>query len=161
MHVVTHRILSGGLFAVALALGVTAPAAAQSTTGVCNLTVAELAFGEYDVFDVNRTRAVTRVQVNCQGGTGKTAPRVELSAGSSQDFTRRTQLSGSNVLTYNIYADQALTQVAGDGSSGTTALYLEPTGGGEEKVDLYGAIDPRQFAPPGSYFDTVYVTLIF
>jgi spore coat protein U-like protein len=161
MRVLTRRILSSALFASGLAMAAVGPGAAQSRSGMCNLTVFELSFGEYDVFDVNRTRAVTRILVNCQGGLGKIASRVELSAGSSQDFIRRTQLSGSHALTYNIYADQALTQIAGDGSSGTTVLHLEPSGGAEQKVDLYGAIDPRQFAPPGSYFDTVYVTLVF
>jgi spore coat protein U-like protein len=160
MHILTCRIISGALLALAVAWA--APSAAQRGPGGCNLTVQDLSFGEYDVFETGPTRAVTRILVDCRGGTAQIRPRVELSAGSSQNFASRTQRSGSNALTYNIYADPALTQVVGDGSSGTTVLFPERgLGPGEKKVDLYGAIDARQFARPGSYSDTVYVTLIF
>jgi outer membrane usher protein len=74
MRVLTRRILSSALFASGLAMAAVGPGAAQPRSGVCNLTVFELSFGEYDVFDVNRTRAVTRILVNCQGGLGKIAP---------------------------------------------------------------------------------------
>jgi len=149
--------------ALVLTLASAAPSAAQ-TGSACRLTVLEMVFGDYDVFDKQRTRSVARVAVDCSGPESKVRPRIELSTGSSQTFTSRTQRSGANVLTYNIYADQALTQIVGDGSSGTTALFpaLSPIAGGAAgTVDLYGAIDARQFAPPGAYFDTVYVTLIF
>jgi spore coat protein U-like protein len=164
MHLLISRTLSSALLILAVATA--APSAAQSRIGSCNLTVFELSFGVYDVFESGPTRAVTRVLVDCRGAASKIRPRIELSAGSSQDFAQRTQRAGVKVLTYNIYADAALTQVAGDGSSGTTALFPRLIGGGGggggiSKVDLYGAIEPRQFVPPGAYFDTVYVTLIF
>jgi spore coat protein U-like protein len=163
MPVLTARIVPIGLLVLAVATAT--PAAAQIGFDRCNLSVLELVFGVYDVFDANPTRTVTRIQVDCHGRSTKIRPRIELSAGSSQDYARRTQRSGSNVLTYNIYADAGLTQVVGDGSSGTTPLFPRLIGGGEgpgvTNVTVYGAIDPRQFVPPGAYFDTVYVTLIF
>lgn len=161
MHVVTLRILSSALFALVMTLA--QPSAAQSRRGDCNLTVSDMAFGQYDVFEAGPTETVTRILVDCGRTASRIRPTVELSAGSSQSFARRTQRSGSHVLTYNIYADRSLTRIVGDGSSGTTVLHLEPFGEGlrTKKVDLYGAVDPRQFVPPGSYFDTVYVTLIF
>ncbi len=152
------------VLAFGLVLAPPTPAVAQSHAGACNITVLELSFGEYDVFASNRTRAVARVKVDCGGQSTKIRPTIELSAGMSQDFGRRTQVSGANVLVYNIYADQALSQIVGDGSSGTTVLFPELVGGpggSLSSVDLYGAIEPRQFVPPGSYFDTVYVTLTF
>ncbi len=161
MRVLTRRAASIVLFALGLALAQASPGAAQSGRGGCTLTVLELWFGEYDVFEATPTRATTRIQIQCRGATSKIRPTVELSAGSSQNFARRTQVSGGDMLSYNIYADAGLTQIAGDGSSGTRALVLEDNGSGGTEVTLYGAIDPRQFAPPGVYFDTVYVTLIF
>jgi spore coat protein U-like protein len=161
MHALTLRLMASALVAATLALA--APSAAQSRRQTCNLMSSELAFGDYDVFDANPTEAVARIVVECDREASKIRPTIELSAGSSQTFARRTQISGSHALTYNIYADRGLRQIAGDGSSGTTVLHLEPFGEGPrtKKVDLYGAIDPRQFAPPGAYFDTIYVTLIF
>jgi spore coat protein U-like protein len=160
MHALIVR--TAAVAALALVLAPAPPAAAQDAA--CNVTVLELSFGEYDVFAPNRTRAVARVKVDCGGRTTKIRPTIELSAGMSQDFGRRTQVSGANVLVYNIYADQALTRIVGDGSSGTTVLFpelVDGPGGSVASVDLYGAIEPRQFVPPGSYFDTVYVTLTF
>jgi spore coat protein U-like protein len=161
MHLLTSRTLASAVLLMALALP--APSDAQTRRRGCSLTVYELVFGEYDVFSASPTEAVTRILVDCGREDSRIRPRVELSTGSSQSFISRTQRSGPHVLTYNIYADRALTQIVGDGSSGTTAVFLDAIGGGlgTKKVDLYGAIDPRQFAPPGSYFDTVYVTLIF
>ncbi len=160
MRTLTSRIVSVALLVSALAAAF--PGVAQPRFGSCNLSVFALSFGKYDVFAANRSRSATRILVDCRRPTGPIRPRVELSTGSSQNFARRTQLSGSNVLTYNIYVDPALTQIAGDGSSGTSVLYLDRGPPGPVRhVDLYGAIDPRQFAAPGTYFDTVYVTLIF
>lgn len=159
-----HALISRTAAAAAFLLVLAQPAAAQRRDAVCTITVLELSFGEYDVFASNRTRGVARVKVDCGGRTTKIRPTIELSAGMSQDFARRTQVSGSNVLVYNIYADQALTRIVGDGSSGTTVLLPDLAGDSGEalsSVDLYGAIEPRQFVPPGSYFDTVYVTLTF
>ncbi len=161
MRILTFRTASIVLFALGLALTQAQPSAAQSHRGRCTLKVLELWFGEYDAFETTPTRATTRVQVDCQGVTSKIRPTIELSAGSSQNFARRTQVSGGNTLTYNIYTDAGLTQIAGDGSSGTTPLILNDDESGGAEVTLYGAIDPRQFAAPGVYFDTVYVTLIF
>jgi spore coat protein U-like protein len=162
MPSLTSRITACAFLGLALAWA--APSAAQSPGAACTLSVPELSFGVYDVFAANRTRAVGRIQVDCGLAVSRIRPRIELSAGSSQDFSARTQRSGSNVLIYNIYADEALTQVVGDGSSGTTVLFLESPSGGEltlRKANLYGAISAGQFTPPGVYFDTVYVTLIF
>jgi spore coat protein U-like protein len=162
MHALIAR--TAPIAVLALSLTCAPPAAAQEQAAACGITVLELSFGEYDVFAASRTRAVARVKVDCGGRTTKIRPTIELSAGMSQDFGRRTQVSGSNALVYNIYADQALTQIVGDGSSGTTVLFPELVGGSGgtvSSVDLYGAIEPRQFVPPGSYFDTVYVTLTF
>jgi spore coat protein U-like protein len=144
-----------------LALTATSPAAAQSWDG-CTLDAPQLWFGDYDFLDASPTRSTTRITIHCRGPLRRLRPQVELSAGSSQTYANRTQLSGSNILSYNIYVDYALTQVAGDGSGGSSALFLEPDETGTaQKVDLYGAVAPQQLSPPGAYSDTIYVTIIF
>jgi spore coat protein U-like protein len=160
VQTLTASAISGAFLILGLAAA--RPSLAQPGLASCTLVVPELVFGDYDFLDASPTRSTARITIHCIGKSTRLGPRIELSAGASQDFARRTQVSGSDVLTYNIYIDQALTQVAGDGSGGTVPLFFAPneTGAGQ-KVDLYGAVDPKQLAPPGSYSDTVYVTIIF
>ncbi len=58
------------------------------------MAVLLLSFGDYDVFDSGRTRSTTRVVLTCAGRTSRIRPTIELSAGSSQSFGRRTQRLG-------------------------------------------------------------------
>jgi spore coat protein U-like protein len=73
--------------------------------------------------------------------------------------------SGANVLDYNIYLTPAYTQIIGDGTSGTIA----PSESGtvtagqiyQAGITTYGLIPASQNAAPGSYVDTIVVTVTY
>jgi spore coat protein U-like protein len=73
-------------------------------------------------------------------------------------------LSGTNRLNYNLYYDAAFTQIRGDGTGGTQ------TGGASLTVSsgartasttsvIYGRIPAAQSPNPGTYSDTILVTI--
>jgi spore coat protein U-like protein len=75
-------------------------------------------------------------------------------------------LSGLNRLNYNLYFDAAFTQIRGDGTGGSQ------TGGASLTVSsasrtatatstLYGRIPASQNAVPGTYLDTITVTITY
>ncbi len=72
---------------------------------------------------------------------------------------------GTNALQYNIYLTPSHTQVIGDGSAGTYAPSDSGTvtAGQVYQVtgNMYGYLPPSQDVAPGSYADTIVVTVTY
>jgi spore coat protein U-like protein len=87
---------------------------------------------------------------------------VALSAGNSNDFTTRTMSNGSNTLAYNLYVDSNRMMIWGDGTGGTSTqtfsglLSLLST-----SFTVYGRAPKSQYPAPGSYTDTITVTVTY
>jgi outer membrane usher protein len=65
-------------------------------------------------------------------------------------------------MTYGLYRDAARTRPWGDGSFGTSTV--TSTGGGVNVVrthTVYGRLPAQGVPPPGSYSDTVTVTITY
>jgi spore coat protein U-like protein len=156
--------LQGLLVCAAMAAGGTAQAAAT-----CTVTAVGPAFGAYNPLNPSPTLSNGSVTASCQyvsGGTTTVALVSSYSAGSSGSYASRTMLSGLNRLSYNLYFDAAFTQVRGDGTGGSQ------TGGATLTVSsasrtatatsvIYGRIPASQNAVPGSYLDTIMVTITY
>jgi spore coat protein U-like protein len=68
---------------------------------------------------------------------------------------------GANLLSYSLYTDAARTNVWGDGT-GSTATIGNTGTGAVQNVTVYGRIPGSQSsAPPGSYADTISVTVTY
>jgi spore coat protein U-like protein len=151
------------LFALGGAAGVHAAAS-------CAVTAIGPAFGTYDPSNPSPTVVNGSLTATCTwtGGGSTTVSLVSsFSPGNSGGYPNRFMLSGTNQLAYNIYFDAAFTSVRGNGSSGTatggpatlTVSSARPsasTGG-----TLYGRIPAGQNAVPGSYLDTIVVTITY
>ena len=77
-------------------------------------------------------------------------------------FTGRTLLSGSNTLTFNLYRDNAYSQVWGDGSGST--FTVAGTGSGlltANTITVYGSIPISQDKPVGTYSSLITVTISY
>lgn len=120
----------------------------------CTVTVVNVAFGGYDVFETQATETTGSVGVTCDSGTSYT---ISLSAGLGT-FAARVMTNGSNQLDYNLFTDSQRLTIWGDGTAGSATEGAAGTGG---SYTIYGMIPARQNAPVGSYSDTVTVTVSY
>jgi spore coat protein U-like protein len=137
-----------------------APARAKSIAS-CTMTVSGVAFGTYTPMqtiplDINGT-----INIACTGITGNNSVSIDLSTGASNSYLpSRTLMSGTYTLNYNLYFDAAYTQVWGDGTGGSvegSATIKKNTPAAS--LPVYGAIAASQDPAPGSYTDTILVTV--
>jgi spore coat protein U-like protein len=152
-------------------VGITAVlvAASAHAAGTCTISATGPAFGVYNPLNAVALTANGSVTATCTwtGGGATTFNLVSsYSTGNSGSFATRYMLSGVNRLNYNIYYDAAYTQIRGDGTGGSQ------TGGATLTVSnaartatatgvIYGRIPALQNPAPGSYSDTITVTITY
>lgn len=161
---------------LALLLGAAPDARAQS----CNVTVpAAPAFGQYDPIGAHAAApndsASGSVRVECNpSGNAKVAFSATLNLGqhSSGALVRRLRSGAGGYLGYQIYLDAARGQVFGDGSSGASVActagqdsgYCTGSSAGSTRIatfPIFGRMPGGQAAAPGSYTDTLGLTITF
>ena len=125
----------------------------QASCRVANLT---LDFGQYR--SGQSSPAVTQGQIEltqCAVGSVK----IELDGGGSGKVLAR-KLRGPNgaTLDYQLYKDSAKTKVFGRGSKGKT---INLGSAASASVLVVGKIPAGQTAAPGTYTDTVHITVTF
>lgn len=134
-----------------LVLLLAAPAARAS----CDADAGSVAFG---VIDVLRTSQSTgRVTIRCDAGL---TVQVGLSAGGG-GVERRLSGPGSDVIPYYLYADPGGATPWGDGMVIGLPVSVSVDGGRPADLPVYGLIPPTPGVQPGTYVDTLLVTLIF
>lgn len=128
----------------------------------CRIAATPILFGAYDTFAEFPLDGTGEILVTCAGaGPGAApAPLIRLASGvaSAGSSSPRRMLpamppSGAAFLAYQLYRNPTRTEVWGDGTGNT----FVQTGDGRQIV--YGRIPPRQSVPPGTYSDTVIVTV--
>lgn len=141
-----------------------AQAATTSTTfavtstvqATCVVSATSLAFGAYTGAQANATASVT---VSC---TTTTAYNVGLSSGTASGATvtaRKMSGPSSSLLSYSLFRDAARTQIWGE-TVGTETV--TGTGNGTAQVlNVYGTVPAGQLSTPGSYSDTIVVTVTY
>ncbi|MFX1680761.1 spore coat U domain-containing protein [Mitsuaria sp. CC2] len=81
-------------------------------------------------------------------------------AGGASNFTSRTMKSGANTLGYQLYLDSGRTTVFGDGTASSSTK--SGTGSGSaQSISVYGRVPTLAGVVPGSYTDTVTVTITY
>jgi len=149
---------SAALAAVALAVAFM-PAPARA----CTISVTGVAFGAYDPQLPAPDDSTGTVDLACHPSVQ--SPVVSMNAGSYGSMATREMASGTNRLDYNLYTTIARTVVWGDGSQGSATVTM--TGGrvnaGVRRFSrtIYGRIPTGQFVAPGTYGDTITVTVTF
>lgn len=124
----------------------------------CNVSATNLNFGVVG----NLSSAITAqggVTVQCTNGD---AFRVSLNGGASGNVANRSLRlqGGADTVGYQLYLDAALSMPWGDGSNGTSRLTA--TGSGlPQSYTVYGRIPPQNSPRPGTYGDTITVTVEF
>ena len=105
--------------------------------------------------------ASSTLTVQC---TNTTPYSVALSAGQNAggatNFSSRTMKNGSHTLGYQLYTDSARATVWGDGTLGSSTVTGTGTGS-NQSLTIYGRVPTLSGAVPGTYSDTVTVTISY
>ncbi len=123
----------------------------------CNATATNLTFNNTNFLTTNND-ATSTVSVTC---TNTTPYHVRLSGGNAaaSDPTQRKMTLGANQITYGLYRDSGRSQ----GWGSTDGVNTDPGTGTASAIShtVYGRIPPQATPPPGTYSDTVIVTVSF
>ncbi len=137
----------------------TATATLSATVQVeasCRVGDLTLDFGQYRSGQNSPAVTQGRIRISqCAVGS----VRVELDGGGSGKVTAR-KLGGPSgaTLNYQLYKDSARTKIFGRGSRGKTVTIGSS---GSASVLVVGVIPAGQTAVPGTYTDTVHITVTF
>lgn len=82
-----------------------------------------------------------------------------LNAGGASNFGGRVMKNGTNSLPYQLYLDAARSTVWGDGAG--SSVYHGTGTGNSQAVAIYGRLPSLAQVAPGSYSDTVTVTVSY
>lgn len=104
--------------------------------------------------------ATSSLSVQCTNTTPYTvALNAGVNAGGASNFGGRAMKSGSNTLAYQLYLDAGRSSVWGDGTGSST---VSGTGtGSAQTLTIYGRLPSLANVVPGSYTDTVTVTVSY
>ena len=134
----------------------------------CNTTITNVVFSPYNPLSGSNVDSTGQITVNCGGVASLLVPfTVTVGTGSSNSFSARQMVSGTNKLVYNLYTSVLYSQVLGDGTSGTGTLTgsipLSVLGiGTAQSYTIYGRIPGGQTSVvPGTFADTLTVTLTY
>ncbi len=140
--------------AAALLLG-SAVAQAAPPNGGCFFSAGQLSFGVYNPLSNQPHLMETAVRVDCHRSVDSVT--LVLSSGASSRPGGRELRSGSRVLGYELYRDPIRTDLCANGCSisRNKQQLKEPV-----DVGIYGAIPAQQSVAPGTYVDTITVTIL-
>jgi spore coat protein U-like protein len=122
-----------------------------------------ISFGNYNAASVSAATANGTITVSCVNAANDLPPfSVALSKGSSSIYSPRTMTLGANTLNYNIYTSAAFTAIWGDGTGGTVTVDYNGAGNPNSlNYTAYGSVPAGQYVTPGSYTDTIQVTVTY
>lgn len=154
------RAMRALLAAAAMALA--APAFGAS----CSVSGGALAFGNYAAGSSWHVDSEGTLTILCTGVTGEVVVySISLSAGGgSRGLNPRGLRSGANEVQYNVFTDSARTRVWGDGSGGTfiqSGSASIMAGPSQQNIPAFGRVFGGQSVVPGSYTDSLVITLSF
>ena len=152
-----------GLIGVARGGTATNSLGSQTTVSTaCNVSGSTLAFGTainpIGAVPVDGTSTLT---IECTAATPYTvALSAGLNAGGATNFSARKMANGAYTLGYQLYVDNGRSSVWGNGTSGS-AVYSGIGSGGVQNVTIYGRLPSLTGTVPGTYTDTVTVTVTY
>lgn len=129
--------------------------ATASVPANCLLQTADLDFGTTGLIGHNIDDKTT-VGVTCTPGTAYT---ISIDGGGSHDPTHRQMRAGQETVNYGLYTDSGRNTIWGTGD-GAGSTVSDTGDGAKHNSDVYGRIPPQP-AAPGSYSDTVVVTIAY
>jgi spore coat protein U-like protein len=147
-------------FPLVLALVALPLETARAAPSCHGFSVTNVAFGTYDPITLTPLDSQGSISYNCPPPLTAT---VSINRGSSSTYQPRTMIQAgvTDALQYNLYLDAAHTTVWGDGTEGTSTLFLGSSPGGTQTIAIYARLFPNQDIPAGAYADSLIVTFFF
>jgi spore coat protein U-like protein len=136
----------------------------------CSVSASTVGFGTYNVLSATPDDATGVVTATCTrlSPPNQTVPYVlALSTGLSGNFNPRKMFNGAEALNYNLFRNNARTQIWGDGTGGTftvsdTIPTLSPGNPTRSRNNtIFGRITIGQDLAAGNYLDSITVTMTF
>jgi spore coat protein U-like protein len=131
-------------------------ALACTSAQACSVNATGFQFGTIDPLVATDHDSTSTVTVTCPSLTSYS---VALSTGSGT-FSQRQMTSGANTLNYNLYADAGRTSIWGDGSGSSLTVSGSADNTGTDHT-VYGRSPHQPAAVPGTYSDSIVVTVTF
>lgn len=148
----TVPFLAGPVLAATSTGSLTVTATVAST---CSVNSPTLAFGTYN--PVSASDSTTDISVTCTNTTPYTVG-LDAGSGTGASVTDRKMMNGANILNYTLYSDSGRTTNWGN----TAGSWMSATGDGSAQLHtVYGRVPASQFVDPGSYSDTVVITVTY
>jgi spore coat protein U-like protein len=136
--------------------------AAGAHAQTCTVTATADAFGTYDPFAKNDNKSNASVKIKCKSYTGTYVMALDAGLYSTGSFARQVSQGSGLYLSYQLYTDTTRSTVWGDGSSGTATISYSCSGGTCNNTQkAYGVMTAKQLVTPGSYSDTITVTVSY
>lgn len=158
-------VLAAALLASSLSLAGTVGNTFQVTATInsaCTVSGSTLNFGSAidPLATATPIDATSTLSVRCTNTTPYTvALNAGSNAGGASAFGARAMKSGSNTLAYQLYLDSGRGTVWGDGTASST--YAGTGTGSTQSLTVYGRLPSLAGVVPGSYTDTVTVTVTY
>lgn len=136
----------------------------------CGVSATAVDYGTYNVLSATPRDATGTVTATCTL-LSPPAQRVDyvltLSTGLSGSFNPRKMFNAAEVLNYNLFRNNARTQIWGDGTGGTFTVSrrtrnltpARPTQ--SQNATIFGRIPVGQDVGAGNYLDSITVTMTF
>jgi len=153
-----RAIIMAGLAMLVSSMACMQPATAITIggAGTCSVNTTAVHFGLY----WGNAPLVSTGSITPSCSNSNTAVRISLNGGGSGQPTYRYLRSGAHTITYNLYTDAGHTQIWGDGTAGTVQVNMT-VGAAQLSRQVYALAPAGQTVAPGSYTDTVLVTVIW
>jgi spore coat protein U domain-containing protein, fimbrial subunit CupE1/2/3/6 len=134
----------------------------------CTVSTTPVNFGSYDMFSPAPCDSTSSITIDCSIPPPPPNPPVDVlitigQSPNSGSFIPRSMrnISGSDLLNYNLYTNSSRTSVWGDGTGGTSIITLNNVNRNAPPrvMMVYGRISTGQDVSAGSYSDTLVVTI--
>lgn len=127
----------------------------------CRVDPLPIRFGKYDPFSPSPLTGTGRIDLKCDAVGIRFRVKLDSGQNAVGFQPRRLKISsGQESLGYNLYRDITHTEIWGDGTPPTVIQEgVSSKKGAKLSFTLYGRIPASQNISPGSYTDTVRVTV--
>jgi spore coat protein U-like protein len=165
-----HSFVKFALFSLSAIALTAADASAQTATSnfqvtatvisTCTITSTDLGFGNYDPLVAHSATPLDAngsVTIRCTKGTNST---VGLNLGTSPSGAIRRMSGGGDFLQYQLYKENARTNVWGDSGADLVNPGVSPSMA-PRVLTVYGRVFAAQDVTSGGYADTIQATITF